>query len=694
MADEVLVQQLEKLQLRENYAESLENYEVNPIEGMQGCHKILVTRELLLRIFCALPVRVVLKMRLVCRLWETILRDDYTWQQVFESKFGKVPNSLFLDNQTYRSICIFKEYHETRLWSKVASLFNEPASTTLNRFKLFGEFASLNSYMYDIIATGVIENGVAIALVGQRRLVLDEPTGMRVINERPTLSNMDFNLVPNVEIRVYVRLMPFKGQDRFEIICCDKQLLTISRDDLSRDGGWIKNVVRIQLGRKYFMYSSDISMGTCKIFSYYQAQSLGNFNVHNPPLTELAISRNFFVTCTEPGNFQLTTHASSCKHMIRSTDLEERYKFGINIDDVQIKNISRQSLKGKMSAFYMDHNDLMIAGYYNNEGESVFRVWDLRGVREHESFETREYKNMISQYEGKLESKAQSFLVRWKDDLDEYRTPLDNELEYQLKASPEIIVTCSGGNIAIFRLLDTIGGKLKCSWRISTGLTFLKVVDTQFWSPGNLPSNGNWLFLSAKKTIGDMKVPVVVQLLLLPSTMSTENSNDTNFGYLDIDNHNPNNNEDNVMPHLPHALVVLCLRKEPDFCRPRPRYSLMIYDYHTSNMINNLHSSSPFMFVVPTGYFVMAPKHSFKDDIIYMPLPRLKSRDRQVVGAMLKPSRPRLQPDGMNRLRVNRGVGKRMKQPKATKIDKRKHRSSKIQFSVRDYNIDYDEHDI
>ncbi|CAG8473413.1 6962_t:CDS:2 [Acaulospora morrowiae] len=706
-ADDTLDQQFEGLQLNEKNIFALsENHQ---FEEIQECHKIFVTRELMIYIFRELPVRTVLKMRLVCHRWDEILQDDYTWKRIFEFKFGKVQNSLFLDDQTYKSTCIFKEFHETRLWSNVISLVNDPASTKLNRFKLFGESALTNNYLYDVVATNVIDIGVAIALVAQRRLVLDEQAGIQTVNERPTISNVDFNLIPNVEIKVYVKLIPFNGHDGYELINCDRQLLTISRNDFFQEGGWIKNSVRIQLGRKYFMYSSDVSMGTCKIFSYYETNSLGNFNVSNPPLKELAISRHFFVTGTEPGNFQLTTHTSSNKHMIRSTDLDERYRFGIVVDDIQINRVDQRTLKGKMSAFHMDFNDLMIVGYCNNEGESVFRVWDLRGARECESFETREHENKISRYEGKLESKAQSFLVRWKDSHGRYKTLLENELKDQLEASPEIIVTCLGGNIAIYE----VEKKLKCLWRISTGLTFLKVIDTKFWSPVNFPSNGNWLFLSAKKIVGDMKMPVVLQLRL---TTSTKNYDGINLGYLNIDDHNPNKEDGvrkrelltyrlfipkilsnasivQVMPHLPHALIVLLLQREPDFHRPQPRYSLVVYDYHTSNIISKLHSS-PFMFMASNGYLVMAPKHTFKDDIVYMPLPKFNYRYKQAAAVLSKQSKPRLQPDGMNTLKVNRGIGKRMKQPKGTKMDKRKNRSSKIQFSVRDYNIEYDECDI
>jgi hypothetical protein len=38
------------------------------------CHKVLGTQELLVNIFCSVPIRNIFKMRLVCRLWNDILQ--------------------------------------------------------------------------------------------------------------------------------------------------------------------------------------------------------------------------------------------------------------------------------------------------------------------------------------------------------------------------------------------------------------------------------------------------------------------------------------------------------------------------------------------------------------------------------------------------------------------------------------------
>src|SRR4051812_24153698 len=118
--------------------------------------------------------------------------DDHTWQKMFEMKYGKVSNPLLLNDHSYKSICLFKEYDENELWSKALSIIKEPTtSPNLQKYKLFGEMASLNSYLYDVINTSIIENGIAIAFVSQRPLVRDEQVmgGITILEERPTLLN-------------------------------------------------------------------------------------------------------------------------------------------------------------------------------------------------------------------------------------------------------------------------------------------------------------------------------------------------------------------------------------------------------------------------------------------------------------------------------------------------------------------------
>ncbi|CAG8499054.1 37826_t:CDS:2 [Gigaspora margarita] len=721
MAEENLSQQLtEHLQLSEPSSTSTSTRGISEyVVTTKECHKVLVTRELLLFILCAMPVRLVLKMRLVCRLWETILQDDHTWKQIYESKFGKVDHPLLLEDQTYKSICIFKEYHEARLWSNSSITTLNESSQSLTRYKLFGDYALSNQYMYDILAIDVNECGIAVALVSQKRLVLDEEAigGIRVVDERPTISNVDFTLVPNVEIKVYVKMIPFgNNNDKFDYYSCDIQRVTVSQNDLTRDANWVKNIVRIQFAHDLFMYSSDISLGTCKIFSLYK--SLGNFNVRNPPLKELATSFNFLVAGTEPGNFQLSTRASVYKHMATSLDLDERYKFDIIIPDVEVisqriytPTLIQEVIKGKVTAFHMEQNDFMIVGYFNNEEEATLRAWDLRKIRHLESFESQEFRKDIVQYVAKLPAKAQSFSVRWKNSSGEIQTLSITEQEKQLQVSPEIIVTCSGGHVLIFVPDTTIlksdndkepTQKLNMIWEVRTGLTSCRLIDTRYWLQCNYPSNGNWIFISAKQTKGDMKVPVVVQFCL------TETSNTGScYGYLEIDEYNPNKEEIKppnpyirlvhrtftqkiphsatiiqAMPYLPHYFLIVYQRREPDVIRPRPRFNLIVYDYHNTNHVNINIQSSPLCFMVPSGYIMMATD-GFKDDIVYIPFPNLKSRGRlsRVNSTNPKQNRPKLQPDGANRIKVNRGPGgKRIKQPKGTKIDKRKH-SSKIQYS-------------
>ncbi|CAG8755971.1 12610_t:CDS:2 [Cetraspora pellucida] len=719
MTEESLSQQLaEHLRLNEPSAISSTGISKYVVTA-KGCHKVLVTRELLLFIFCAMPIRLILKMRLVCRLWEAILQDDHTWKQIYESRFGKVEHPLFLEDQTYKYICIFKEYHEARLWSNSNITTINESSQSLTRYKLFGEFALSNQYMYDILAVDVTECGIAVALVSQKRLVLDETVvgGIRVVDERPTISNVDFTLVPNVEIKVYVKLIPFSNNsDKFDYYSCDIQRVTVSQNDLARDANWVRNIVRVQFAYNLFMYSSDIALGTCKIFSYNK--SLGNFNIRNPPLKELAASFNFLVAGTELGNFQLSTCVSVYKHMVTSLDLDERYRFEIIIPDVEIESqriytptVIQETVKGKITAFHMDPNDFMIVGYFNNEKETMLRAWDLRKIRHLESFESQEFRKDIVQYIAKLPAKAQSFSVRWRNSSSEIQPLLITEREKQLQVSPEIIVACSGGHVLIF-VPDTTTPKsdgdkefiqkLNMVWEVNTGLTSCRLIGVQNWLQCNYPSNGNWIFISAKQTKGDMKVPIVVQFCLTKSSNTRPC-----YGYLEIDGNNPNKEGIKrqspytrlvhrifaqkiphsativqAMPYLPHYFLIVYQRRESDIIRPRPRFGLLIYDYHNSNLVNINIQSSPLYFMVPSGYIVMATD-GFKDDIVYMPFPNLKSRGRlgRVNSTNSKQNRPKLQPDGANRIKVNRGPGgKRTRQPKSIKIDKRKH-SSKIQYS-------------
>src|SRR4051794_30023067 len=86
------------------------------------------------------------------------------------------------------------------------------------------------------------------------------------------------------------------------------------------------------------------------------------------------------------------------------------------------------------------------------------------------------------------------------------------------------------------------------------------------------------------------------------------------------------------------------------------KFATYIYDYHTSSLTSNPQLYSPFLHLLPNGYFIMAPKRSFKDDIVFVPLPNLKPRSKfanTVSSAkMVKPKLP-----GSNKLKVNRKSG-------------------------------------
>jgi hypothetical protein len=51
----------------------------------------------------------------------------------------------------------------------------------------------------------------------------------------------------------------------------------------------------MEFGKEYYMYSSDISLGACKIFSYNE-NSPYYFNIDIPPIFDMALSDNLFVT--------------------------------------------------------------------------------------------------------------------------------------------------------------------------------------------------------------------------------------------------------------------------------------------------------------------------------------------------------------------------------------------------------------
>jgi hypothetical protein len=638
---------------------------------------------------------------------------------MFEIKYDKVSNPLLLYDQSYKSVLIYKEYDEKKLWKNIQSTTN-----TSSKYKLFGEMPSLNSYIYDIISVNTFKNGMAIAFASRQPLVRRNTNwfnNIESLKERPTSSNMDFTLIPNLRIEVYLKIIEFNHDDKFDVRLCDEQSITATYDDIIRDVHNWNDIIRMKFGKEYYMYSSYVSLGTCKIFSYYDVDPLCNFNINNPPLLDMAISDNFFVTLTKSGKIQITTKLIVENHPTEQIDLTNDERFNIILRDIMILNsgeLDAQVHKATIHLFHLDQNDLMMINYNNNENVSTLRCWDLRRIRNIPSFEdgfnNQEY---VIEYSEELPTKAQSFIVRW-------RNSKNGSLEYNTHNIqddiPEIIVTCLGGIILIYHpeinpSLDKTQNNLNLIWKINTGLTSCKMIDTSFWTKDNFPKNGDWLFLSAKKLAGDMKVPIVLQLLL--SSESTNNNNNQkrteSYGYTCINGYNPNELEDTfiedktykrlphriicdklphtdsaitqVMPYLPHCLIVVCQSVES---RRRPKSSIYIYDYHTSSFVSNQRYYSPLFCLIPTGYYVTATGTTCKDDVEFVPLPKYFSK----YVAITKTPRPKLTP-GSSKLKVNRKQGtKRGKQPKASKIEKRKrNQSSKIAYSPRDYDIDYDD---
>ncbi|RIA91662.1 hypothetical protein C1645_805097 [Glomus cerebriforme] len=705
------------------------------IKNEKESHKVLSTQELLLNIFCSVPVKCILKMRLVCRLWNDILQDDHTWQKMFEINYAKISDPLFRNGQSYRSILLFKEYEEIKLWNNAHSIVKEQTtSPNLQKYKLFGETVSSNSYIYDVISTNIIKDGIAISFISQRPLSRDPRTNeINILKERPTLSNMDFTLVPNIFLEIYIKIIKFNQQDIHKIRLCDAQNITLTYDDISKDSAnWIKNAVNMEFGKEYYMYSSYVTLGTCKIYSYESENPLCNFNVDVPPIVNLALSNNLFVVRTKSGKIQITTKSILKRRQENFTmDLKNNEKFFIIINDIALKVPSEINsmiglvTKASIHSFYLDQNDFMIIGYFNKNNENVFRCWDLRGITNIFSFEDdfNLQEHIIEFYE-KLPTKSHSFIVRWRNSKDgSYEQ--HSYLQQDDDIIPEIIVTCLGGLVLIYHpSLGDAQNKLNLVWKISTGLTLCKMIDTSFWTKDNYPNDGDWLFLSAKKLTGDMNIPIILQFLL-PETTNTNNNQF--YGYTCIDGHNPNELQDStsliklrytrlvhrilfdklphtgsivqVMPHLPHSLlVVVCQRKESNLFKRRSKLAIYIYDYHTSSFTLNPQYYSPFLYLLPTGYFIMAPNQSFKDDIVFIPLPNLKSRSKSLLNSTsnTKSAKPKLTP-GSSKLKVSRNKpgNKRGKQPKNVKIEKRKrNQSSKIAYSPRDYDIDYDDDDI
>nr|CAG8435284.1 2059_t:CDS:2 [Entrophospora candida] len=714
----------EKLKISENDTTTL----VQVKKHTDDCHKVLVTKELLLRIFCALPIRTVLKMRLVNRLWDAILQDDHTWRKIHESKFDSIPHSLFQNKQSYKTICLYKEYQESDLWTSVINSL-DPASSTLLKYSLFSDQSFINPYSYDILGCKFVSNYIAIAIMSQKRMVIDERNGdISLINERPTMSNVDFNLVPNIQVEVYIKILSLNVKSQLDI-SLDTQLLTVTPGNLNQDLNYIKNIFGIKFGDEHFMYSPDISLGICKIFSY-PAHHMINFNVNNPPLLEMFISRNFLITLTDTGIFNLTTLASVNGHYQDSVEVPANARFIIPISDVSIKihtvGFSQQP-KGRITAYHLDSNDFLFVGYINNDEKHVFSAWDLSEIGQYKIFKVGEYEQAIIQYYEILPGKAHSFLIRWKNKNGEYEKNLADNDNQRSHLTPQIFVTCSGGHVLIFQPEDSESvfkknidqrfalKKLNLIWKISTGLTSCRIIENSNTLENQFSSNTDWIFISAKQLKGDMKVTVVVQFSV--SNPDPKTSIDgTNYGFFSIDNHNPNiNNKSNeeviiykkivhrvifenipssgsvlqILLHLPHSLLIVCQRREPDSLKLRPRFTLSVYDYHNSQLVKCLHPSAPFVYLVPKGYFVMAHKPSSRFDVTFVDL----ANNKYQIKTSGKTPLPKLKPDGSNRLKVNRLSGnKRSKQPKTTKIDKRKsHQSSKIQYSFRDYDIDYDE---
>ncbi|CAG8523988.1 1236_t:CDS:2 [Funneliformis caledonium] len=668
-------------------------------------------------------------MRLVCKLWNDVLQDDHMWRKLFETKYNKVSNPLFLNDHSYKSICLFKEFNENKLWNNALSIIKDQTpSQKPQKYKVFGEKVSTNSYPYDIINTNIIENGIAIAFVAQRPLIRDDDANgvVRVLNERPTLNNTDFNMIPNLEVEVYLKIIKFDDkEDKFDVRLCDTQRLTVTQEDIGRNVNWIKNMIRVEFGKEHYMYSLDVALGTCKIFSYTKEHSVCNFNIDIPPICDLSLSNNLLVVRTESGRLQVTTSSVIRDHQEQIVDLADDKKFNIILSDVAMLPSQSNSFgsfanhfKANILSYYLDKNDFMIINYVNTNDENAFKCLDLRKISNRSSFdEGFDYRKHVVEYSEILPAKAHSFAVRWKnqnnDTYEHYSSFQQQQSDAMIQDDlmPEVMITCSGGLVLIYRPVvqkrnstfvsrEKIKTKLTLVWRISTGLNFCKMIDTSLWTKDNFPTNGDWLFLSAKKLKGDMKVPVVLQLLLPKSTSSNSNKKqqEISYGYTYIDGHNPNEvktrfSKDPItytrlvhriisdkiphtglivqlLPLLPHSLLIVCQRKEPDLIRPRPKFTMYIYDYHTSSITPIPQHVAPFFYLLPSGYFYMA--NFSKDDIVFVPLPNLRSRSfNPALSSRLV--KPKLVPDGPNRLKVTRGTGnKRVKKPKGAKIDKHK----------------------
>src|SRR3954454_3702515 len=289
------------------------------------------------------------------------------------------------------------------------------------------------------------------------------------------------------------------------------------------DINWIKDIVRMEFGKEYYMYSLDVSLGACKIFSYENEASLCNFNVGTPPIIEMALSNNMLIAVTESGIIQVTNKSIVKRHPQEYVDLANNEKFNITLKDVALRQRSRpisfeligQASKARIHSFYLDQNDFMIISYVNMDDENVFRCWDLRGVANHVSFgDDFSYRKHVIEYVEKLPAKAHSFVVRWRSSKNGTYKHNPSSQQHE-DIIPEIIVTCSGGLVLIYhpvkqQLNSSITqNELRLVWKISTGLTSCKMIDTSFWAKDNVPKNGDWLFLTAKKLIGDIKSPIV-----------------------------------------------------------------------------------------------------------------------------------------------------------------------------------------
>lgn len=644
---------------------------------------------------------------------------------MFEIRHEKISNPLFLYGQSYKSILLYKEYDEKELWKNAQTITKTPPNI---KYKLFGEMTSLNSYIYDIINVNIIKNGIAIAFASRQPLIRRNRNwffSIVSLKERPTISNMDFNLTPNLRIEVYLKIIKFNQDDNYKVILFDEQAITTSYNDIIRDDHNWNDIVRMKFEKEYYMYSSYVSLGTCKIFSYDKLQPLCHFNVNNPPIYDMAISNNLFVVLTKSGQIQITTKFIVENHSKQRIDLAFDEKLNITLRDIMI--LSSQELDAKVTMlFYLDQNDFMIINYINQKNENVLKCWDLRRIRNVSSFkDDSNYQDYIIEYTEKLPTKAHSITIKWRNSKNgSYEH--DTHIQDDDNILPEIIVTCLGGIILIYHpveqqmdsSLDKTQNNLKLVWKINTGLTSCKMIDTSFWTKDNFPKDGDWLFLSAKRLVGDMKVPVILQILLSETTKNNNNNNrkQTNsYGYTCIDGYNPNELHDTfidnktykrlphrilcdklphtdsiitqVMPYLPHCILVVCQSIES---KRRPKSAIYIYDYHTNSFASNHRYFSPLLYLLSTGYYVMSPSTIYKDDVVFVPLP--KSRSKNV--ATTKMPRPKLTP-GSSKLKVSRKPGtKRGKQPKSTKIEKRKrNQSSKVAYSLRDYDIDYDDNE-